>query len=189
MSEVWQRRLLGTPGSIAAVAWGFAEGCFFFVVPDVLLCLTAMFSLRRAVLQTLATVAGALVAGSLLFAWASRDAPAARAAVLAVPFVEPAMAATVDADLDRHGAGGLLLGPFSGIPYKLYAVSAPGRVALGPFLFATVPARLERLAGGVLLFAGVGWLLRRRGLAVGTWGIRFHAGYWLVIYALYWGLA
>ncbi len=108
--------------------------------------------------------------------------------MLAVPFVTPAMAATVEADLDRHGASALLLGPFSGIPYKLYAVSAPGRVDLGPFLLATVPARLERLAGGVLLFAGIGWLLRRRGLAVGTWGVGFHAAYWLVIYAFYWGL-
>ncbi len=187
MNPPWRDRLLGTPGLVIALIWGFAEGSLFFIVPDVLLCLTALFSLWRALTQTLMTVVGSLLAGCLLFAWASHDAPAAQRTVQAVPFVTPAMADQVVRDLDQHGARALLLGPFSGIPYKVYAVNAPGRVALPSFLVVTVPARLERLVGGVLLFAAIGWGLRRRGIVVERWGVALHAGYWSVVYLLYWG--
>jgi hypothetical protein len=188
MNGRWRERLLGLPGLLAAGAWGFAEGCFFFVVPDVLLCLTALFSLRRALAQMAAVVAGALMAGGLLFAWAAHDSVTARSAVMAVPFVRPEMTTQVERDLDAHGAVGLLLGPFNGIPYKLYAVEAPGRTGIIPFLAASVPARIERLAGGILLFSALGWFLRRRRLDDVRWGVSIHAAYWIIIYVFYWGL-
>lgn len=181
----WRARLTGWPGSVLAFSWGLAEGTLFFVVPDVLLTLTALFGFRAAVKQTLLAVVGALVAGLLLFVWAA-NAPAAARAVQAVPFVRPAMVEKVRADFTEAGAFALLRGPLSGIPYKLYAVEAPTFTSLPVFLLASVPARLERLATGLLLFGGVGWLLRRRIAAAPRLAVAGHAIYWLVIYGYYW---
>lgn len=182
----WARRLVGRPGVIAAFVWGLAEGTFFFVVPDVLLTLTALFRFKAAIRQTGAAVVGALVAGAVLFAWAARAPSAARATVLAVPFVHPAMRDKVDADYAEAGAAGLLRGPLSGIPYKLYAVEAPGRVGPAAFLVVSIAARLERLASGVLLFGAAGWLLRRRIAAHPRGALLGHGLYWVALYAFYW---
>lgn len=78
---------------------------------------------------------------------------------------------------------------FTGVPYKVYAVEAPGRVSAPFFLAATVPARALRFLAVALLTAGAAALLRRytilghRGLlglfAAGWTG--FYAWYWLTI--------
>ena len=183
----WQARLTGWPGSVLAFSWGLAEGTLFFVVPDVLLTLTALFGFRAAVRQTLLAVAGALVAGLILFGWAAHSPAAAARTVQAVPFVRPAMVEKVRAGYAEAGALALLRGPLSGIPYKLYAVEAPACTSLPAFLLASGPARLERLAAGLLLFGAAGWLLRRRIDAAPRLAVAGHAIYWLAIYGYYWG--
>jgi hypothetical protein len=182
--SIWQGRLLGAPGVAVAFLWGLAEGTFFFVVPDVLLSLAAMLGTRRALRHVAAAVAGAVVAGTLMYGWAA-DSLSARAAVERVPFVRPGMFVRVDASYAEHGAWALLRGPLSGIPYKVFAVQAPPHVPLPSFLLATVPARLERLLLVWLSFAGAGAALRR--LQAGRrWMVGLHAAFWASFYAYYW---
>jgi hypothetical protein len=182
----WRAWLTGRGGIATAGVWGFAEGTLFFIMPDLILTLTALFSFRAAVRQTCAVVLGALVAGTIMFTWAAQAPGRAHAAVLAVPFVRPAMAEKVRADYVAHGAIAPMLGPTSGIPYKLYAIEAPGRVGLGPFLLVTVPARLERLLLTLALFAVAGWIFRRGIARQPAWAVAGHVVYWSVIYAIYW---
>ena len=182
----WRRHLTGPAGAAAALAWGFMEGMLFFIVPDVLLTLTALFDFKSAWRQTLLAVAGSLAAGAVLFTWAVHSPENAARVVTAVPFVRPAMVERVRSDLAEAGPYALLRGPLSGIPYKLYAVEAPAVMGLGAFLAISVPARLERLVTGLLLFGAAGWFFRRgiqahpRRAAVG------HMIYWIVVYACYW---
>lgn len=182
----WRALLLGRAGLWAAAIWGFAEGTLFFIVPDMLLTLTALFGFRAAWRQAVLVVAGSLVAGALLFAWAAKTPESATRVVQAVPFVRPAMVDKVRADYTEAGATALLRGPLSGIPYKLYAVEAPGRVSLPVFLLVSVPARLERLVVGLLLFGVAGWWLRQRIAAAPGWAVTAHAVYWVAVYACYW---
>lgn len=186
-SPKWVTVLLGLGGLIAAFTWGFAEGTLFFIVPDILLTLTALFSIKKALLQTSLAVCGALLAGLLLFTWANRDYAQAYETVMSVPFVDETMADVVREDLKTHGAVGLLRGPFSGIPYKLYAVEAASRVDLAPFLLATIPARFERLLSGILLFSAIGYWQRKRIITNPKLALIGHAIYWIVLYAIYWG--
>lgn len=183
----WCRLLLGWPGFWLAFAWGFAEGFLFFIVPDLALTLTALFSPRKAAAQTAAVVAGSLLAGTLLFSWAAYSPSQAKDTVSRVPFVTETMAAQVRQDLDAHGATALLMGPMSGIPYKIYAVEAPERMGLPLFLAASIPARLERLLSGLLLFGVAGWILRKSIHRRPAWALAGHGLYWLAIYAFYWG--
>ena len=75
-----------TSGAISAL-WGFAEGTFFFVVPDVLFTRTTLLSVKRGWLQLLAAVIGATMAGAGMYQWASGSPAQARSAVAAVPFL------------------------------------------------------------------------------------------------------
>ena len=141
---------------IVAVAWGFAEATFFFLVPDVLLSAIAIADWRLALLACLASLAGALAGGALMYRAGRRPDGAVRAFLLRIPGISPAMLERVAAEITSRGLRAVLLGPMSGTPYKLYAVEA-GRRGLSPggFLLVSVPARLVRFVAVTLLAA---WL-------------------------------
>jgi len=176
-----------TPAECAAGAlWGFAESTLFFVVPDVLISLTALGSWRRSLLQAGSAVAGALLGGAVLFAWATSAPDAARATVRQVPFVREAMFAVASAGLDTGAFTALVRGSFSGIPYKVYAVEAPGRVRAAAFLLASIPARALRFLVVASAIALVAALLRRF-TSIGSRGLRVVlAAGWSAFYAYYW---
>jgi membrane protein YqaA with SNARE-associated domain len=178
-----------TSGSPAGFAWGLFEGAFFFLVPDILLTLTALFSVRRSVRQLLTVLLGSLVAGACLFAWGKARPDQARAAILRVPFVSQRMFDATRKDYETSGVWALCRGPASGIPYKVYAVQAAAHTSLGPFLLVSIPARLERLLLSWALFAVVGRLLRKPVAAHPRQAIGAHAVYWIAIYAWYWYFA
>jgi membrane protein YqaA with SNARE-associated domain len=167
-----------------AALWGFAEATLFYIVPDVLLSTIAQTSLKRALAAALAAMAGALAGGALLYGFASADPDAARALMLEVPGVSPALAERVAGLIGGGILTGLIAGSLSGAPYKLFAVEAAAAgVPLSAFLLASLPARLLRFA----LAALASWFVFARllgGLALRTrrWLL---AGFWLVFYAGY----
>ena len=179
------RRGRGLVVALAALAWGFAEATLFFVVPDVLLTFLALRSWRRAALACVLAVAGALAGGALMHRWSVADAPAAIAAVDAVPFVPADLVARVEEHLARDGAAAIVAGAWMGRPYKLYAVQA-SRAGIGgvTLLAVTVPARLLRfaflaaLAHAVARFTTPRWGWRT---TVALW-----AAAWTLEYAVYW---
>lgn len=179
----WLTWLTGTPGVTLAFLWGFAEGTLFFILPDVPLSLAAMFRPRRALIHLAAIVAGALLAGAVMFSWAARG-PTAREAVAHVPLVIPAMFESAESDYRQFGIWAAGRGPVRGIPYKVYAVEAPEHSRLWPFLLVSIPARIWRLFVVWLVFAGAGLCLRklRRASLVPA----LHALFWIGVYVVYW---
>ena len=170
----------------AAFVWGLAEGSFFFVVPDVLLTLIALFDAREAFLACGAAVAGALLAGGLFHALSARTPERMHRFVEGVPFVRAYMWAQVRSDLEKHGWLAIRQGPLRGIPYKLYAVDAPCCLSLGVFLLASIPGRLERflvLTGAASL---AGWLLRGPIHRHPVAAVSVHIALWTAFYARYW---
>jgi hypothetical protein len=65
-------------GPLLAALWGFAEGTFFFVVPDVLFTRTTLVSAKRGWLQFAAAIIGATMAGLVIYLWASHSPAQAR---------------------------------------------------------------------------------------------------------------
>lgn len=171
------------PGLALTFFWGFAEGTLFFILPDVPLSLAAMFRPRRALGHVIAIVAGALLAGAVMFSWAARS-PAAQRAVAHVPLVTPAMFERAESDYRQFGIWAAGKGPVRGIPYKVYAVEAPEHVGLWTFLLVTIPARVWRLLAVWLVFAGAGMFLRKfaRDALIPV----LHVLLWIVVYGVYW---
>jgi len=182
----WQRLLLASPGIVAAFVWGVAEGSFFFIVPDLIISLAALYAPRKALHHLLAVVAGSLVAGAALYLWAAVAPESALNAVRQIPFIPAGMFHSVSADIAALGPWALCKGPLSGIPYKVYAVLSPGSIPLTLFLLVSIPARLERLLVSWAIFSVAGLALKRPLLRHAALGPVLHGLYWSIIYALYW---
>jgi hypothetical protein len=177
---------LWRPPAWCAFLWGFAEATLFFLVPDILLTWCALASPRCGARALAAVLAGSLLGGALVYGAASSWPAQTTRAVQAVPFVRASMFETVSREYARHGAVAQLLGPTSGIPYKVYAAVAPAHVGFAAFLAFSVPARLERLAASWLLFTILGVVLRQtisrhRAATAAIFTIG-----WAIFYAFYW---
>lgn len=178
--------LLGSGGIALSFAWGFAEATLFFVVPDVLLSLVAILSLRRVWQHVAAAIAGAVAGGALLFLWAQTNPDSAIAVVKKVPFVTERMFAHVDVSFQTRGIVAVYVGPLTGTPYKIYAVVAPRFVQFRPFLFATIPARGWRFVLVSLFSGACAAVLRKYGNANLRALARSHALAWTAFYIFYW---
>jgi len=182
----WVHLLSGGAGVALCFLWGLAESTLFFVVPDVLLSVAAVFCGRRVWRHILAAVCGAVVGGALMFQWATVLPAQARSAVRRVPFVTQQMIAQVQADYQRHPIAAVFLGPLSGIPYKIYAVEAPPHLGMATFLIAAGPARAYRFVAVSILAALLAAGARRRWQPSAWQLAAIHAATWSVFYALYW---
>lgn len=172
------------PGIALTGAWAFAEASVFFLVPDIPLSLAAMYSPKRVWRHGLALLAGAVLAGGLMFQWAAHGGTA-RSVVEQVPRVKTWMFEQAQKDLDTHGMWGLVKGPAEGIPYKVYVVLAPDSGASLPsFAAISVLARAWRpvLFWGV--FSVLGLLLARFGKS--HWRVRLWLVFWVVSVSSYW---
>ena len=178
----------------AGFAWGFAEGLFFFIVPDVYVSLAALFSLRAGAVAWAASIAGSLVAVCVIFLLSG---------ILALDYLRfleqiPGISAGMLAAVDRTLRGGL---PYDlwlitgGIPLKVYAgVALSQGSGLAALLVWTVFARAVRIAPTYALVAAVRLVCRRSidarprlwfGVLVGVW-VAFYIFYFIAMHRRVW---
>ncbi|MEW6119717.1 MAG: hypothetical protein AB1593_06485 [Pseudomonadota bacterium] len=171
-----------------ALLWGLAEATLFFIVPDVLLSLLALKDRRRAWIACGYAVAGAVLGGGLMYAWAVHDPAQIRSLLVSIPAISPELLDQVRAQLDSLGYASLFAGAFSGVPYKLYASEAgAAALPLAGLFVVTIPARALRF---LLVVAAVNWIARRGlggwtharrvALLLAGWGV-FYGGYFSVM--------
>ena len=170
--------------AFAGLAWGLAEASFFFVVPDVLISAYALRSGRLALFAVAGSLTGACIGGAAMYLWSQHEPAAARALVDAVPFVPQRLFAFAAELSAAHGGLGVLIGSFSGVPYKIFAVQAPEIMSLATFVAWTLPGRVVRFT----LSATVAWSMARwlRTRWRPRWVRLGWAAAWIGIYAGYW---
>lgn len=168
--------------------WGFAEATFFFVVPDVLFTLVMLDSPKRGWRHFGMAIAGALVAGALMYTWAASSPAHARAAVAAVPFLGEKIITPTEAKWNADGTPGLFTNPLGGVPYKVYAVLAPAHVSLPVFALISLPLRVERMLLSMIVFVPLSLWVQRGGETRRALGLRVHAAFWILVYAIYWSV-
>lgn len=171
--------------NLIAGLWGFAEATLFFIVPDVWLSVMAVRRGARAALAgCLFAAAGALAGGAVMYGWGKLDPRGIAAVLAAVPAIDADMVAGVRAGLVAQGGTAMILGAFSGIPYKIYAATAAD-AGLGPwfFLAVSVPARLLRFVAVALVVAAVSKGIAPWVALKGRLALLFVL--WTVLYAFY----
>lgn len=181
---------------ITGLAWGVAEATWFFVVPDVLLCYWALRSGRKVTVATIAVVAGAMLGAAGLYLFLAQGGPENYDAYdllhhvwASFPGFGPKMVDVASGHLTETGARGLLSGPSSGIPYRVYVLEAwKLKLPLESLLFWTPAARLERIVIAPILVTALRWI-GRRFVAPAKWD-RILTGvvvlYWVLLYTWYW---
>ncbi len=170
------------------VAWGFAEATLFFIMPDLIITLACLGSVKHGARQLAAVLVGALVGGMLMYMLACSQSAEMARLVDAVPFVRSAMFDSVRGDYEAHGLWAACKGPLTGIPYKVYAVIAPDFIPFYSFFVGSIPARLERLVVTFAIFAVLG-VLARRYLTRWPWvPIGVYLSYWVIVYGVYWSV-
>lgn len=140
---------------LPAFTWGFAEGTFFFLVPDIWLSYLTLSSPKRAFAASVPALLGALAGGAATYTWGRRlPAQESRRLLASLPAISTSMVDTVETELAR-GLPAMVLGPLRGRPYKIYARTAGVRGdGMLPFLLWSIPARLPRfllVTGGAAL--------------------------------------
>jgi membrane protein YqaA with SNARE-associated domain len=170
---------------LVAALWGLAEATLFFIVPDVWVSLVASRrGLRAALIACLFAAAGALVGGVVMYGWGHLDPTTAVAALDRVPAVSPSMIDRVESQLAGEGVVALLLGAFTGIPYKVYAVlAAVLGIPLIELLLVTVPARLARFVLVALIVSALSTTAFKSWKPTGKMWITI--GFWLLFYATF----
>jgi len=171
----------GRAAALCGLAWGFAEGLFFFVVPDVYISYATLFSLRAGALAWLGSIAGSLVAVLAIAAILGPLHLDYLGFLGAVPGISPALLDGVARGLRE---GGLPYSPLvflRGVPLKVYAAEAfSAGTPLAGVLAWTVVARLIRIAPTFAVAAVSRRVLGRRiesrpaawcGVLVAFWGI------------------
>jgi membrane protein YqaA with SNARE-associated domain len=172
---------------LVAFLWGLAEATVFFVVPDVLLTWLALRrGIKRALAASLWATLGSLLGGTIVAVAAAHGAAPPIARIYAhLPGIDSALIQRAAEDLSAQGNRALFFGSVTGVPYKLFALAAGRDQTLAGFLAASSLARWLRFAAACALAA---WIRRTsqsldRQIAWGRW----HAGFWIAFYAIYWG--
>ena len=180
-------RLIESPWILwAGVVWGFAEATLFFIVPDVLLTLVALYSFRRSAKLVAFILLGALAGGTVMFYLGGKYPAHAKTVVLRVPFVSAAMFSKTQAGFQRDGLWTLAKAPGNGIPYKVYGVQASQYAGWAAFVAMSVLARLERFAPFWLIAAALGLAFRQRIHRRPLMAAAVHSCLWILGYAWYW---
>jgi hypothetical protein len=145
-------------------------------------------------------VLGAMGAACVLYGLLSVDRESAPIRIQrfwsAFPGFRATMMAKAAGYLEADGARGLLLGPESGLPYRVFVVEAYRLgIPLRQILLWTPPARLERILLLPLIVAGIRAALGRAARASGPTRIPTRLDrllvilvtiYWIGLYGWYW---
>lgn len=171
---------------LAGFWWGFAEGVFFFIVPDVYVTFATLFSLRAGAMAWVTSIAGSLAGVSAIYLLQVVGGIDYLRLLPAIPGISGAL---IDRVRTTLAAGGLPYTPFlvlGGVPLKVYAGAALSlSMPIGLVLLWTVFARIVRMAPTFVLAAGARLVFRRAvdGRAA-AWSVALGA-VWVTFYVYY----
>jgi len=163
----------------AGFSWGFAEGLFFFIVPDVYVMLATLFAPRAGAIAWMFSIGGSLAAVGVIYLLAVSCGLDYLSFLVRIPGISGGLIEHVNGKLQADGLPYSPLLVLGGVPLKVYAALAFARgSSLASVLSWTVFARVARMAPPVAL-AGVTRLLFHRSLDG-------HPRTWCVVFAVAW---
>ncbi|MEL7198113.1 MAG: hypothetical protein AAGL10_07335 [Pseudomonadota bacterium] len=177
---------------IALIAiWALAEATLFFIVADVpIMALAIRAGWRGALLGALVAAVFAAIGGSIVAYLTATSSLDIEGMLWLVPGIGPDLLQQTLLDWSVGGPVTMIIGSFSGVPYKLYAFAAgaqgTGWGGLGGFFLASILARLPRFALVALVAGWAGPRLIERFGAKAVWA-GFVLG-WIAFYTWYWSV-
>lgn len=166
--------------------WGVAEGLFFFIVPDVYVAFTGLFSIRAGLVAWLSSIGGSVTAVCAIYLLTATHGPNYLVFVEALPGISGALIRRVTETLAAQGLPYTPLLVFGGVPLKVYAGAAFSLgLPLGSVVLWTVFSRIVRIAPTLVVVATVRLLFRRWIDARPVVWCALLALFWLAFYVFY----
>src|SRR2546426_560623 len=100
-------------GTLACFLWGIAEAMVFFIVPDIIVGLVALYRPRKALRAAAAAIGGALLGGLALYLIARAIGPGMRTFVDGVPAIPHRMFPQAQRELTAHGGAAMVFAPLA----------------------------------------------------------------------------
>jgi membrane protein YqaA with SNARE-associated domain len=120
--------------------WAAAEAVVWFVIPEFLLILVVFMRIKNKRQMLLYDIYGTIVGTIIAFSLHLQTA-----AIEKLPYIQPKMVEQVHDWYTQSGILALLHQPFSGVPYKVFTISAPNyELSLALFIVFAVAVRLSR---------------------------------------------
>ena len=142
-----------------AFVWGAAEAIAWPIVPDIAVATLVLAAPRRVLHIAAAAIAGSLCGGLVAY---GLGALGAAGMLDHAPLVTARMQASAVQRMNQSGAAGILTQPWSGIPYKVFALQADDAgTGVGAFAWFSLLARGARILQVAAVFAAAGLVLRR----------------------------
>lgn len=130
---------------LVAFLWAFAEATIFFLPADLAVAVGVVLLPARWPLIALEATVGSVAGGALLSALAAREDGRMRRLVTKLPGHSEPFLEETDAAFEEKGWLALVIGSFTGRPYKLYALLAGEKGLPFPaFLLTSALARALR---------------------------------------------
>lgn len=171
----WQRLASSRRGFWLIFAWAVAEATFWPIIPDFLLVPMAAANRRRFYIPLAAAIMGTALGGTIIYLFAFVAQTQALDMLRHLPLVSDSQIDAVHADLSRDGIVGFLYQPWSGVPFKVWAVVGAS-LHLEPLL--AIPTFIAGRGFRMAVFSTVARLLGGRFSG-------FLRDYWLFIAAIY----
>lgn len=159
--------------------WGFAEGLFFFLVPDVYILFVTLFSRRSGWRAFMWSIAGSLVSVLAMYIIVVVLGLPIRDFFLILPGIKASLHEAMATTIAASGLPFTPLLALGGVPLKLYTSIAFG-VGYGlPFvLMWTIFARLVRIGPGYVVVCALRASAYKK--------IDAHPNAWIVVYVVVW---
>ena len=166
--------------------WAFAEAVLWFIVADVpIMAVGAIWGRRRAMVAALVGSAAAALGGVAVILWVRSDPDGALRAIMAVPGISLDLYHATSETFLLGPLSEMVIGSFSGVPYKLYALSAAAHdYDLVAFALLSFLARLPRFFMVALMSGTLAIRLRRRMGNLWFWALFVWS--WAGFYSWYW---
>ena len=172
---------------IGAWLWSFLEATVFFVAADFYLSLVGQHNLKRGLIAVLYATLGALVGGTLMFYWATKDPQAAVYFQESILSQSQGHSEAIRQAIDAHGMWSYAYGNIAGLPYSMYAVLAPVTgIGFLQFFFIGAFIRLLRFSLSVTIIYYLSKALPKQ-IKQRTRVLTLLLG-WSIFYGWYWGL-
>jgi hypothetical protein len=151
LNQHLERFFLSKQANYLVFFWAMGEALFWFVIPEFLLLLVVFMRIRRK--KELLTYD---IAGTLIGTIVAYFIHASYLAIERLPYIQPKMIDLTLAWFNHLGVWGMLYQPFSGVPYKVFTLTANQHNFFLPyFLVVAVMVRMSRYLIAFGLFIAI----------------------------------
>ncbi len=152
ISEHLEKFFMSREANCLMLCWAALEAVIWFVIPEYLLLLLVFLRIKRKIqllfYDIYGTILGTLIAFLIPFHTNSD--------ILRIPYLQQNMITQVQVWYDHLGMFGLLFQPFSGVPYKIFTLTADRHHFFLPaFILLAVLVRISRYYFFYIIFTNL----------------------------------